>query len=307
MIKRTIARLLPQKILDRLQAPYVATEYEKHFYKVDHGMANRLLSPYRRRRDERLFREIVRSTDVFLVGHPKSGNTWIAYMLAVLISKDKDHRVTMANVGNFIPVVHGRDSHIAAYAHLPNPRIFRNEYTVHSNLYPKTIYLVRDPRAALLSYYHMYRTIFIDTPVTLEAFIDEYLANGYVKTFEPLVRWDRQVHDWTERAKYDERILILKYEDMVTDRRTTFEKVAQFCRINYSEEDLAVAVARGSFEAMRRDEEEHGAESYPGASGKGGRFIRRGKTDGWKDELNQSLTQKIEKEFSSVMKTMGYF
>ena len=30
------------------------------------------------------FRGAVRKSDVFLVGHPKSGNTWLAFMLAVL-------------------------------------------------------------------------------------------------------------------------------------------------------------------------------------------------------------------------------
>ena len=57
---------------------------------------------------------------------------------------------------------------------------------------------------------------------------------------------------------------------------------------------------------MRKDEQEHGAESYPGKIGKRGRFIRRGKVDGWKDEMSPSLVQEIEKELGKTMKVLGY-
>ena len=66
-----------------------------------------------RPRDEAIFRAHLRQTDVFLVGHPKSGNTWLAYMLAILMKDgDPEGEVTMANVGDFVPTIHERDSSI---------------------------------------------------------------------------------------------------------------------------------------------------------------------------------------------------
>lgn len=57
---------------------------------------------------------------------------------------------------------------------------------------------------------------------------------------------------------------------------------------------------------MRRNEETHGAEAYWGEIGQRGRFIRRGKTDGWKQEMDGDLAEQIETEFAPAMKATGY-
>ena len=262
----------------------------------------------RRRRHRSFFRDHVRPTDVFLVGHPKSGNTWLAYMLALLLAKDRQQRVTLANIKDHVPIVHGKDFRIAGYPDLPDPRIFRDEYPVHQDLYPKTIYLLRDPRAVLVSLYHMYRIECNDPTIPLDTFLDDYLSwrGCFQKWNRGLVRWDRQVQAWTQRAARDRRVLTVRYEDMVENRRRVLEQVAAFAVIPCTEEDLACAVERGSFEAMRQAEENHGVEAYPGEIAKRGRFIRSGKTDGWKYELDGALARRIETEFASTMRTAGY-
>jgi len=227
-------------------------------------------------------------------------------MLAVLTLKDTDNRIRLNNIGDYVPVIHGKDASIAKYSHLPEPRVFRNEWTVHADLYPKTVYLVRDPRAVLVSYYHMYRTITGDTATTLEAFVEEYLSRGQIIKLEPLVRWDEQVLAWKRRAEHDETVIMVKYEDMVRERMGVLEQVAHFAGIPYTQDDLELTSMRGDFEAMRKDEQEHGAESYPGKIGKRGRFIRRGKVDGWKDEMSPSLVEEIERELGQTMKALDY-
>jgi hypothetical protein len=57
---------------------------------------------------------------------------------------------------------------------------------------------------------------------------------------------------------------------------------------------------------MRANEEQFGAESYPGEIGRRGRFIRRGKADGWRDELDGESIDRIVREFAPVMKLAGY-
>jgi hypothetical protein len=259
----------------------------------------------RRRRDRQLFQRALRPTDVFLVGSPKSGNTWLAYMLAAVMERTLGKKVTLANVSEFIPTIHARDSQIAAYDRLPAPRIFRNEGPVYPESYPKTIYLIRDPRAVMVSYYHhcVHDTGDHDWP--MQDFVDEMLTRGHVRNLEPfLVRWDRQVLQWLERAQAM-RVKIVKYEDMIADRRKVLEDVLGFVGLAYDREDVTSAVARGSFEHMRRDEQLHGAEAYSRRQD-GAYFIRRGKVDGWKTELSQDLVRRIEDEFSHAMKRVGY-
>jgi len=253
------------------------------------------------------FKRLLRPTDVFIVGHPKSGNTLTSYMLAVILFKDDQDRINLSNLREYIPQVHNEDHSIARYSNLSEPRVFRNEAPLYPALFPKTIYLIRDPRAVLTSYYHMYRIVLNDKKTTLRDFIEEYLLYGCIKRYEPQIeRWDKQVTAWVKRARNDHRVMLLRYEDILGDRRRALKKVAEFAGIVRADKYFDMAFRRSSFEAMRKTEEDHGISAYPGEIGKRGRFVRRGKTDGWKEELSDDLVKRIETEFSDTMKLVGY-
>lgn len=282
------------------------------YYRLRDGLRNRLREPG--------FRRSLRSTDVFLVGHPKSGNTWLAYMLAVLLSDDRDGEVNLYNVGDYVPFVHGRDDAIAGYDHIPDPRVFRNEYPRYPRRYPRTLYLVRDPRAVMVSFRHMFATMFDDRDMTLSRFVDGYLSGAapFDSWHRHLARWDRQVAAALRRAERGERICIVRYEDLVADREAALRRVADFIGVAPgadvpagdvpagTSERLSRAVARGSFEAMRELERRHGAEAYAGRARGEGQFIRRGRAEGWKDEMNPTDAARIEAAFGPVMERAGY-
>jgi hypothetical protein len=259
------------------------------------------------RRDKSRFRTALRPTDVFLVGHPRSGNTWLAYMLAILLeSGDAPGRVTVANIGDFIPVIHGRDSWISEHEGLSDPRIFRNERPNVPDLYPRSLFVVRDPRSTLVSYYHFYKTL-TGGAQTLDAFIESYLADGCIRGFEPVVRWDQLVTEWIGRARR-RQVLIVKYEDLHQDRGRTLAEVARFCGLPDSAQAMASALERGSFQRMREGEERHGVEpQHPPDPPSRGWFFRQGQTDGWKTELSTPALEAIEKAFGPAMTTLGYF
>lgn len=254
------------------------------------------------------FDRALRPTDVFLVGHPKSGNTWLAYMLAVLAAQDDGDDITLANVGRFVPFVHGRDHRIEGYEHLPDPRVFRNEYPLYADRYPKTIYLVRDPRAVLPSLWEMYRTMRGDRTLGFERFLEQYLQRrGVFRHWNSeLVRWDRQVDAALRRADGDPRFQVVRYESMVADRRAVLVSLAALLGLEPPETRIDQAVERGSFEAMRDLEDRHGAEAYLGRAEGSGRFVRKGATDGWRDELSVAAIARIEAELGWAMRRAGY-
>jgi hypothetical protein len=261
---------------------------------------------------ERFHRHLRRS-DVFIVGHPKSGNTWLAYMVAILLRRDHEGRVTLRNVGAYVPTIHaahswetrGNDHLIAEHDDLPDPRFFRNEVPAYPHAYPRVVYLLRDPRAALVSYYHMYR-IETGSGASFDDFLTEYLTYGRIRTWEPVGRWDKQVTWWLDRAARSSRVKVVRYEDMVRDRRSVLEAVARFAGIEYDDASLTLAVSRGSFDEMRRNEQLYGAEAYTPEQAQRGRFIRRGKVDGWKDEVGPAPIQRIESTFAAAMRRAGY-
>jgi hypothetical protein len=298
--------LIRRNILQPLSKRYLVTPLRQDTDGEGFGAFSFLFTPLVQWRDILVFRRYLRQTDIFLVGHPKSGNTWLAYMLAIVLTDDFSSRVTLGNIKEYSPVIHGRDSKISNYQDIASPRVFRNELPVYPDLYPKSIYLIRDPRAVLTSYFHMYRTIFDDFETTMEEFVDEYISQGCIRRFEPAVRWDQQVLEWLERAKNDSRVTIVKYEDMVLNREAALKQVLDSAQISYTSNIIDLAEKRGGFREMRSNEEKYGAASYPGEIGKRGRFIRRGKIEGWKDEMHRSTAERIEKEFAVAMKAAGY-
>jgi hypothetical protein len=257
-------------------------------------------------KDRLRFQRYVRDTDVFLVGHPKSGNTWLAYMLAILVNRDRDGQINIGNVGEYVPVIHHSDTAIRHWTQLRPPRIFRNEAPLFPTRYPKTIYIARDPRAALVSYYHhcVHDTGRTDWPIT--DFVDEMISKGQIASLEPtLVRWDKQVDAWIDRAKR-QPVLLVKYEDLLSNRRSCLVRLSEFLGLDTNDELLDLTVARGEFKSMRREEATFGAESYAGEKGAKGYFVRKGEAESWRKELPQASVEKIEDAFGPVMRKFGY-
>lgn len=247
-----------------------------------------------------------RPSDVFLVGHPKSGNTWVAFMVASILSKFHNKKLTMANVHDFVPNLHMPGLGIKDFDHFPDPRIFRNENPVWRDYYPKTIYLVRDPRAVYLSYYHHWLHTERDDYGTLEEFVDELLEHGCIRRFEAwLDRWDVQVEDWLARAER-QPVKIVRYEDLIEKRERKFREIVDFVKFDCSESLILSAVDRGSFKNMRKSEETYGAEAFPGQKGERGYFMRKGQIDSWKEEMPKNVSTKIEKKFRTSMEAFGY-
>ena len=107
-------------------------------------------------------------------------------------------------------------------------------------------------------------------------------------------------------GRKDNALRYIKYEEMKKDRRKVLEDVIKFVGITCNENDIDVAVERGSFDSMRKEEETYGAEPYSGTKGEGGYYVRQGKTDGWKDEISRDIVKRIEREFCETMKKVGY-
>jgi hypothetical protein len=228
-------------------------------------------------------------------------------MLGLAMQKNfTDKRITLGNVQEYSPAIHARDYEIANHGNLQNPRIFRNESPLYGELYPKTIYILRDPRSVLVSYYHHVLHDLGPHSWTLADYVDEMLAHGCIKTLEPeLVRWDKHVLYWLDRSK-QQPVKFVRYEELKGDRRAVLEDVLNFIGFPRDEQDIAFAVDQGSFENMRKNEETFGAEPYSGTKGENGYYVRNGETDGWKKELPAGLTARIEREFASTMQLVGY-
>ena len=143
----------------------------------------------------------LRSSDVLLAGYPRSGTTWLTFVLAEVLSGVPS---TWASTGNLIPAV-GR--HRSAPALLPSDgRLLRT----HERRRPGgggAVYVVRDPADVAASYYKWFRFHRLD-PGPFARFFDLYLE-GRIDGYGP---WSAHVESWLESGA---ACHVVRFEDLL--------------------------------------------------------------------------------------------
>ena len=91
----------------------------------------------------------VHDADVFIVSYPRSGNTWIRFLLANLLAPHET--ITFRNIENFVPDLH---KSAAVLDNWPGHRYIKSHHRCYDR-YPRFLYLYRDGRDAVVSCYSL--------------------------------------------------------------------------------------------------------------------------------------------------------
>ena len=116
--------------------------------------------------------------------------------------------------------------------------------------------------------------------------------------------WAYHYNSW---KNYNSReIIIVKYEDMLTDPNKTFLQVLGFLKkidnIKINKQKMSEAINQTSFKNLQKLELKEGFDENPSNRS----FFRRGKRGEWKKILDKNQQQRIEKKFENEMKELGY-
>jgi hypothetical protein len=237
----------------------------------------------------------IRPTDVFIVAYPRSGSTWLGYMVAQVLKPDPEEVLTLTGIEDYVPEVNGPyffGEPSDAFDSLPDPRFFR----AHSMLepaFPKVVYIIRDPRDSLVSHYHYQR---LNSP-PFDYSLREFLT-GY--DHWPC-HWDDHVSGWLEPRRSS--LLLLRYEEMRADPHAALKQTLELGGLDVAAETIERAVQASTFEEMRGVEERFGLKRPAGG---GERFVRRGVVGGWRDELAPEDVAEVERRYGDVMERVGY-
>lgn len=186
----------------------------------------------------------VSPSDSFLASYPKSGNTWMKFMLAQSLG---GAAVDFDSVEGLIPDV---GTHRGTPQLLPNQgRLIKTHEPYRPSLrrhYRRAIYMVRDGRDVAVSYYFsMLRTGLFDG--SFSAFLDRFLA-GRIGGFGA---WHEHVLSWLEA---EPRPLVLRYEDLLDDPVGGLREATTFVGMSLSDERLQEIVEANTADAMRSKE-----------------------------------------------------
>ena len=239
--------------------------------------------------------------DTFLVSYPRSGNTWTRFLIANLVYPDKD--VSFLNIERLIPDTSSQSNR--AMRRTPRPRLIKiHEYFDHRCR--KVIYIARDPRDVVLSYYDFQRKYrHFEDGYPLERYVDDCIQGRLSSA--GWGTWGENVASWLYTRGKTKGFLLLRYEDMMEDPARELTRVAAFLGIDTDPARIQNAVDKSSANRMREMEKR---ESGQWVATRNHRqdipFVRVAKAGGWKEKLPASCVAQIEAAWGDIMRDLGY-
>jgi len=242
---------------------------------------------------------IVLEDDTYVVSYPKSGNTWVRFLVANLMGALG--AVDFKTIERLVPDIYEHSNgNLLRYS---RPRVLKSHEYVDLR-YPKVIYLVRDPRDVVVSYFHHARKFFrIEQDKSIDEFVESFIA-GRLNAYGS---WGQHVGTWRLARGGEAEFMMIRYEDLQTHPTAELAEIAAHLGVNADENMIASCLELSDFDRMKEMERNHGNRWITLAdTRKSMPFIRKGRAGGWRDELKPDLARRIESAWGDLMSDLGY-
>ncbi len=232
--------------------------------------------------------------DVFIIGYPKSGNTLMQNLIAHLVfGLKKDTSLSLINtcVTEF---------YNNSYFFRHDNRHFFKSHELPKPEYKNVIYIIRDGRDAVLSYYNMQKNLKRDID------INTLYENGG-ETF--VGKWNNHAKAWKEN-KYNLNIHYVKFESLKKNKKLEIERLCSFLNIERSEKDIEDVIEATSIENMKKLEKSYSwqrLKSYKKWK-EDANFVGKGMSNGFLDvkEINENSLKIFENDSDEMLKFFKY-
>jgi hypothetical protein len=227
----------------------------------------------------------------YLVSYPKSGNTWMRFIVGNLIYPDN---MNFVNLEKRIPYIRQDPSYI-----VEGRPLFYKSHQAYTPAYKKVIYIVRDPRDVAVSYYYFHlKRKWVNESYDRDTFVKSFV-NGSIWYGS----WKDNVESWTFR----DNVLYIRYEDLIDDILGSIDKIVRFLNIDISRDRIDTVVGLTSADQMRLLEKKE-ADQWDNTRGTRADipFVRAAKYHNWQDELSSLSVDLIESRFELMMRYWEY-
>ena len=230
----------------------------------------------------------VQADDIFIVGYPKSGNTWCQNLIAGIIFGAQSEFVNDRLIQDLVPDL----QHKKYYKRFIDPMFFKSHHLPRPE-FKRVIYLVRDGRDAMVSFYHHNVAIHGRIDFYKMAIEGQGISN----------KWVDHVQAWLENP-YQAEMIIVQYEKLKTEPIAELQKICQFVGINRSESQLEEVIEACSFSTMQQKEETWGWDdpAWP----KQHNFVRKGEIGNYSEEMPKEVLEAFLVEAGQTLKQLGY-
>lgn len=268
-------------------------------------LEGRVMPPYITPERYELSRTVeTRPGDLCFTSFPKSGSTWLSYVLLLLVRNgevptDETLRSSLHWVASSFTYPRSREE----LNSLPSPRIFKSHMPYEmavggepANTPCKQIYIARNPKDVCVSYYHFEsdKSWAGDYHGPWEHWLEMFLA-GKVQRGD----WADHVLSWWEHNDSD-NICFVKYEDLRHDFDTTVKRLADFLEYDLPPSLMDTIRQKTSFQVMKQDEFSNMHEIQELS-----KFFRKGQVGSWKDLFTEEQNERFDAHFNQRLAGTG--
>lgn len=243
---------------------------------------------------------IVRKSDIFLVSYPRSGNTWLRFVLGTYIS---DKKVDWLNLERIFPDMYRCSEKFLNS--LPNPRYIKSHHP-YDKRFNKVIYVVRDPRDVVISYYYWNVKFnnFEDTQENFDEFFEDFVT-GRIRDFGT---WSHNVESWINKCSANgEKFFLLRYEDLKTNTREIIVDILTFLGEPISVKRLDKVLEWTSMSNMKALEvAQRDKSDLLETTNKSYNFVGSGDSGKVRKKLSRIQLNRLNNNFKETMIKFGY-
>ncbi len=231
-----------------------------------------------------------RPDDVFLVSYPRSGNTWVRYLLANLLEPHGEWHIE--NIGTIIPDIHEPwpEAWIAR-----SPRLLKSHYPYRRE-YHKVLYLYRDGRDVAISYHHFLSKLHNDQR-DFDAFFVDFLR-GRV----PYGAWHEHIASWLFSPQETAFILPVRYYALYHNTAQELQRIGDFLGYHWETDEILTAIQKSSF---RRFQQDYHIQKYQSHWSKGFQGGVKGGPGKWKETLTPEQNALFWEATGNISEKLG--
>ena len=248
---------------------------------------------------------------LIIIGHPKSGNTWLRTMLSRLyqtrLGLPSDFTVKTDELAL-------RDSRaprlLASNGYYSYEGVLGealDEGAPPSELRSKNIVLLaRNPMDIAVSWFHQFKKRqSVRKQELINAFIEHPIDRNEIEMWDFVRHSDIGLpllidflNTWERRVARLENAIVIRYEDLRTNTVEELERVTRLLDEDFSKSELQAAVDWTSFDNMQKMEREgqfhRGGVQLIDANDPTTRKVRRGKVGGFRDDFDPEQAAELE-------------
>ena len=252
----------------------------------------------------------LRPDDIWIVTYPKSGTTWTQQIVRFIISRGKED--STASVIEAVPWVEGFCNNSAFGSsrvnvdEMASPRAFMSHLPydkmpcgLPSTTPGKYIYVVRNPKDVVVSFFHYERGMPFSPLYEWDEFFEKFMLGElvYGNYFDHVLSW------WAH--KDDNNVLFLKYEDMKKDLPSVVSRIANFIGQKISKELIDQIASKTTFANMKKDSSANYEWMNKYRRSCGTNFMRKGEVGDWKNHFSPEQAARLDAVYDKRMKVTG--